>query len=67
MAEQFTISLKAARVNAKMTQDEAARAIGASREAIMRYETGRTVPRADRLAKLAKAYGVPIQYLRIGE
>lgn len=64
MAE-FRITLKAARVNAGMTQAEAARAVGAEKSTIMRYETGRSMPKADMLEKLCKAYGIPIQHIRI--
>lgn len=38
--EQFKISLEAARVNAKLTQQELAERMGVSRETIRAWETG---------------------------
>jgi DNA-binding XRE family transcriptional regulator len=63
--EEFRITLKAARVNAGMTQAEAARAVGVKRETILHYETGRTKPKAAIIEKLCKVYGMPTKCVRI--
>lgn len=56
----FTISLKAARINAELTRAEAADKIGVSEGSITNWELGRNKIGADKLKLLADAYGVPI-------
>lgn len=45
------------------TQERVALLIGCSRSAISTWETRNGCPRPDHLAKLAKLYGVPVDYL----
>lgn len=52
------ISLKAARVNAEMTQREAAERIGVDVSTLISWESGRTSPRAVQLQQLCDVYGV---------
>lgn len=52
------LSLKAARVNAGLTQEDVARATGFSRSALFRWKRGDTSPRADKLAQLCNLYRV---------
>lgn len=52
------VSLKAARVNAGLTQEDVARATGFSRSALFRWEKGDTSPRADKLVQLCNLYRV---------
>lgn len=59
MAE-LQISLAAARVNAEMTQQEAAEAIGVDKSTIVSWEKGRTAPNAVMLNKLLDVYQIPI-------
>lgn len=54
------ISLAAARVNANMTQQDAANAIGVNKGTIISWENGRTSPNAVMLYKLSKVYRIPI-------
>ena len=61
------ISLKAARINAELTQDEAAKRIGKSKQTIVNWETGRTEIRYKDLLKLSELYEMPVEYLRILE
>ena len=61
------ISLKAARINAELTQDEAAKRIGKSKQTIVNWETGRTEIRYKDLLKLSELYEMPVEYLRIME
>ena len=65
MADYPKISLKAARVNANMTQQQAAAAIGVNPTTLKRYEQGATTPRADTLRKMAKVYGIEDRYFDI--
>lgn len=52
------ISLAAARVNAKLTQKQAADALHISNKTLNNWETGRAMPKADMIAKLCDLYGV---------
>lgn len=58
MAE-FKISLKAARVNARLSQTEAAQKMGVSRSTIQNWESGRTAPNVVQADKLYEIYGLP--------
>ena len=58
MDKIFRISLKAARVNAGMTQREAAKRIGVSLSTLQNYETGHTIPDWVTVKKIETAYGV---------
>lgn len=57
---EFKISLKAARVNAGMTQEAVADKLSISRQTLVNYETGRTAPDIVTLKKLASLYNVSI-------
>ena len=52
------ITLKAARVNAKMTQKEAAEKLDISVETLANYEKGRSFPDVITLKKIELLYGV---------
>ena len=59
------ITLKAARVNAGMTQDEAAQALGRTKQTIVNWETGMTEIKFRDLCALSELYQMPIEYLSI--
>lgn len=52
------ITLRAARVNAGLTQAEVERRTGFARSTIISWERARTSPRAKDLATLCQLYGV---------
>lgn len=54
------ISLKAARVNAGLTQREAAEALQISKSTILSYEKYRTKPDIDTAKKIANLYGITV-------
>nr|WP_298567777.1 helix-turn-helix transcriptional regulator [uncultured Mogibacterium sp.] len=54
------MSLKAARVNAGLTQKEAAKALKISKGTILSYEKYRTKPDIDTAKKIAELYGVTV-------
>lgn len=54
------ISLKAARVNCEMTQNDVARALKVNPTTIMNWEKGRTYPTSDNLARLCELYKIGI-------
>lgn len=56
----MAITLKAARVNANYTQNEAAKMLGISKGTLANYEMYRTVPGVDMAQKIAKLYGLEV-------
>ena len=54
------MSLRAARVNAGLTQKEAAKALNIGKNTITNYEKYRTKPNIDTAKKMAELYGVSI-------
>lgn len=57
------ISLAAARVNAGLTQENVAKKLGKSKNTIVSYEKGRSVPDIETGKALASLYGVSIDDL----
>lgn len=55
----MNITLRAARINAKLSTWEASRKIGVSESSIRRWETNIMTITLERLVKLAQIYGVP--------
>lgn len=54
------ISLKAARVNAEMTQEEVAEELGVSKQTIVNWEKGKVIPSFATLNTLANLYKYPV-------
>lgn len=54
----MAISLRAARVNAEMTQKKAADVLGVGKSTIISWEKGRTAPTTVMFKKLCSIYGV---------
>ena len=61
------ISLKAARVNANMTQDVVAQRLNKTKQTIVNWETGVTDIKYNDLRALSELYHMPIEYLNIPE
>ena len=57
------ITLKAARVNAGLTQEEAAEKLGVSRDRLLRWENGITEPPYTAVINMCKVYGCSVDYL----
>lgn len=56
----FQISMEAARVNAKLTQEEAGRQIGVSRATIINWERGKRIPTLPHLIRMSEVYEIPV-------
>ncbi|MBO5122497.1 MAG: helix-turn-helix transcriptional regulator [Oscillospiraceae bacterium] len=54
------VTLKAARVNANMSQAVAAKALGVGESTLAKWESGDTCPRADRMHDICDLYGCQI-------
>ncbi|MBO7669701.1 MAG: helix-turn-helix transcriptional regulator [Oscillospiraceae bacterium] len=64
--EQIRISLKAARINANLTQSEASKRLGINPATLMNYEKGKTVPDWDMVKKLEVVYHMPADFISFG-
>lgn len=53
------ITLEAARVNANLTQAEAAEKIGVSRQTIINWEKGKIMPRIPEMKVISIVYNIP--------
>lgn len=60
------ITLAAARVNAGLNQQEAARKLGISKATLQNYEAGKTVPDWDMVHKIGTVYQYPHEYIFFG-
>lgn len=56
----MAITLKAARVNAGLTQKEAAKRLNISKGTLASYELYRTIPNVDTAKKIADLYGLEV-------
>lgn len=61
------ITLKAARVNAEMSQREAAKALGVNVSTVQNYEMGKTVPDWDMVKRIEALYNFPAECINFGK
>lgn len=61
--EKLGEKIKHLRIDANIYQEQLAEVVGVSTRSISAYESGRAVPRANTLRKLAKALNVTVEYL----
>lgn len=65
--EQIQISLAAARVNAKMTQEDVAKALKVSKTTVVNWENGKAKPSAATLFMLSDVYDIPVDNIFLPE
>lgn len=58
------ITIKAARINAKLSQDEACKIIGVSKKTLSNWENGITFPKQPQIEKMCLAYQVKYDQLK---
>lgn len=58
-------SLKAARVNAELTQAQVAKSIGISESTLIKWENRRTFPKSYQLEALCNLYRVPVDCISL--
>lgn len=56
-------TLRSARVNAGLSQKEAADRLGISTKTLSKWENGVTFPTADKIPAICELYGVPYDHL----
>ena len=61
--EALQISLAAARVNAKMTQADVAKALRVSKQSVNNWENGKSSPSFATLNTLAGISQIPVEYI----
>lgn len=61
MSESIRISLKAARVNAGLTMEDVCKCLKVSKNTILNWEKGYTLPDADKAVKLSELYNLPLE------
>lgn len=59
----FKITLEAARVNAGLSQKEAAKLLKISNNTLGNWENGKSFPDAEQIEKLCKLYGCPFDII----
>lgn len=62
---ELKITMEAARVNAGLTQAQLAEKCGVSESSVFNWENGKSHPHIKRLPLLEKAYGIPLDYVKI--
>ena len=56
----MAISLKAARINSGLTQEQAAEALEITKGTLANYEMGKTTPRISMAKRIARLYGLTV-------
>ena len=59
--ESIRISMAAARVNAKLTQEDVAKALHVTKQTVVNWEKGVTQPKIEQGEQLSDLYGIPYQ------
>lgn len=63
MPEEFKVTWEAARVNAGLQQQEAAKFLGISKQTLLSYEKYRTFPNAEMILKMSGLYRRKVDYI----
>ena len=63
--KSFSMTLKACRVNADLSQKQLAEKLGISRATVVNWEKGKTSPTSVQLLKISKISGIPVNYIFI--
>lgn len=58
--KEIKLSMAAARVNAELTQEEAAKKLGISKATLINWEKGKVPPKPMALVALADLYGITV-------
>jgi transcriptional regulator with XRE-family HTH domain len=61
--ETIQISLAAARVNAKLTQEEVANIMHVAKQTINNWENGKVIPKTAQLEMMCRIYNIPVSFI----
>ncbi len=67
MREYPYLTPAAARVNAGMTQEAAAKEIGTTKATLIKWEKGEVSPNMEKAEIMARVYGWPLQFIIFGK
>lgn len=59
------LTLKAARINAGFTQEQVKEKTGIARSTLTNWESGRNLPRSDKLKQICELYGISIEEITL--
>ena len=62
---EYKVSLRAARVNANMLQEDVAEKLGVSKESVANWERGKRSPKSAMLVRLCQLYKVPLDAMAL--
>lgn len=65
--DQLRISLAAARVNAKMTQDDVAKALKVSKNTVVNWENNKSEPNISQGRALSELFKIPLDNIFFGQ
>ena len=60
---KIMLTLKAARINVNLKQNQAAKSLNVSNDIISNWERGKTLPNAEQIRKIVDLYKVPYENL----
>ena len=63
----INISLKAARVNANLTQRELAEKLNVTIDTVLNWENGRSEPKLSQLRQISELSGIPMDFIFVPE
>ena len=59
------LTLKAARINAGFTQEQVKEKTGIARSTLTNWESGRNLPRSDKLKQICELYGISTEEITL--
>jgi DNA-binding XRE family transcriptional regulator len=65
MADNYTVSLEAARVNRGLTQEEASKELGISKTTLVNWEKGKSFPDIVNFKAMCNLYSVPMGLISV--
>ena len=60
---ELKISLAAARVNAKLTQEELADKLGVNKSTVISWESGKSEPKLSQVQLISELSGIPMDFI----
>ena len=63
MSDKIQISMKAARVNAGLSQEDVAQKLHVGKQTVVNWEKGKTEPKINQARAISELYGMPLDYI----
>lgn len=65
--EEFKISLKATRINARLNLTEMSKKLGINKTTLISWEKGRTIPPYDKVRQICEITNTPIEMIDVSK